>query len=135
MTGYRAKTGALGPVLLLFLVLLPAARPANAEDDTGEWPAVEEAPAWLTAPPARDGTFAFVVTDSGIGIAPEEMDKAFAPFEQVDSRLSRQYEGTGLGLPLSLGLMKLHGGTLRLDSTPGNGTTARAVLPARRVLS
>ena len=63
------------------------------------------------------------------------MDKAFAPFEQVDSRLSRQYEGTGLGLPLSLGLMKLHGGTLRLDSTPGDGTTARAVLPARRVLS
>ena len=103
---------------------------SNASKFTAEGGTIE-----LSAGLEADGTFAFVVTDSGIGIAPEEMDKAFAPFEQVDSRLSRQYEGTGLGLPLSLGLMKLHGGTLRLDSTPGNGTTARAVLPARRVLS
>jgi signal transduction histidine kinase len=63
------------------------------------------------------------------------MHKAFAPFEQVDSRLARQYEGTGLGLPLSLGFMRLHGGDLLLQSRHGKGTTAIALLPADRVLS
>ncbi len=82
-----------------------------------------------------DGSFAFRITDNGIGIAAEDMHKAFAPFEQVDSRLARQYEGTGLGLPLSLGFMRLHGGDLLLESRHGKGTTAIALLPADRVLS
>jgi PAS domain S-box-containing protein len=103
---------------------------SNASKFTAEGGTIE-----LSAGLQADGTFAFVVADSGIGISPEDMKKAFAPFEQVDSRLSRQYEGTGLGLPLSLGLMKLHGGTLSLESAPGAGTTARVVLPACRVLS
>jgi PAS domain S-box-containing protein len=89
----------------------------------------------LAARRASDGGFVFEVSDSGIGIAAEDIPRAFAPFEQVDSRLSRQFEGTGLGLPLSDGFVKLHGGRLDLDSTPGKGTRAIVHLPAERVLS
>jgi signal transduction histidine kinase len=88
----------------------------------------------LAARRASDGGFIFEVSDSGIGIAAEDIPRAFAPFEQVDSRLSRQFEGTGLGLPLSDGFVKLHGGRLDLDSTPGKGTRAIVHLPAERVI-
>src|SRR5262249_51846592 len=73
------------------------------------------------------------VQDTGIGIAPEDMARALSPFGQVDSRLSRRYEGTGLGLPLARALAELHGGRLELDSAPGRGTTARLVLPSERL--
>jgi len=89
----------------------------------------------LAAHDDADGSFVFEVSDSGIGIAAEDIPRAFAPFEQVDSRLSRQFEGTGLGLPLSDGFVKLHGGRLTLDSTPGVGTTAIVRLPAERVMA
>jgi PAS domain S-box-containing protein len=74
------------------------------------------------------------VQDTGIGIAPEDVDRALSPFGQVDSRLSRRYEGTGLGLPLARALAELHGGTLSLDSTLGQGTTVRITLPAYRLV-
>jgi signal transduction histidine kinase len=56
------------------------------------------------------------------------------PFGQVDSKLSRKYEGTGLGLPLSQALVRLHGGDLSIASKPGEGTTVTIILPASRVL-
>jgi signal transduction histidine kinase len=74
------------------------------------------------------------VRDTGIGIAPEDVDRALSPFGQVDSRLSRRYEGTGLGLPLARALAELHGGTLTLQSAPGQGTTVRIALPADRLV-
>jgi signal transduction histidine kinase len=74
------------------------------------------------------------VRDTGIGIAPEHVARALSPFGQVDSRLSRRYEGTGLGLPLARALAELHGGTLTLDSAPGRGTTVRVTLPPERVV-
>jgi PAS domain S-box-containing protein len=74
------------------------------------------------------------VRDSGIGIAPEHVARALSPFGQVDSRLSRRYEGTGLGLPLARALTELHGGTLTLDSAPGRGTTVRVLLPPERIV-
>ncbi|HEX6842578.1 MAG TPA: ATP-binding protein [Stellaceae bacterium] len=73
------------------------------------------------------------VRDTGIGIAPEHVARALSPFGQVDSRLSRRYEGTGLGLPLARALAELHGGTLTLDSAPGRGTTVRVTLPPERL--
>ncbi len=88
----------------------------------------------LAAHLAADGSFIFEVSDTGIGIAAEDIPRAFAPFEQVDSRLSRQFEGTGLGLPLSDGFVKLHGGHLKLESQPGVGTKAIVRLPAERVI-
>ena len=87
----------------------------------------------LTAEVEADGSFIFVVKDSGIGIAEDDIDRAFAPFQQIDSRLSRKFEGTGLGLPLSRGFMRLHGGDLVLESKPGQGTVAIARLPSERV--
>ncbi|MEO3428082.1 PAS domain-containing sensor histidine kinase [Pelagibius sp. CAU 1746] len=88
----------------------------------------------LAAHRGVDGSFIFEVSDTGIGIAAEDIPRAFAPFEQVDSRLSRQFEGTGLGLPLSDGFVKLHGGSLKLESQPGVGTKAIVRLPPNRVI-
>ena len=76
-----------------------------------------------------------VVEDSGIGIAPDDLEKALRPFGQIDSRLARKYQGTGLGLPLARSMTELHGGKLVLESTPGRGTTATVWLPASRILS
>ena len=57
------------------------------------------------------------------------------PVRQVDSSLSRKFEGTGLGLPLSEALARLHGGSLTLNSSPATGTTVTLVLPPERLLT
>jgi two-component system cell cycle sensor histidine kinase PleC len=75
------------------------------------------------------------ITDTGIGIAPEDIPKTLEPFSQVDSELSRKYEGTGLGLPLTKSLVELHGGTLDLQSTLGVGTTVTVRFPAERIIA
>jgi signal transduction histidine kinase/HAMP domain-containing protein len=69
------------------------------------------------------------VSDNGIGMAPEDIPVALAPFGQVDSRLARRYEGTGLGLPLTKVLIELHGGSIAIDSAPGKGTAVTVMLP------
>ena len=56
-------------------------------------------------------------------------------FRQIDSRLSRRYEGTGLGLPLAKQLVELHGGTIELASALGAGTTATVTFPASRIVA
>lgn len=76
----------------------------------------------------------FQIVDTGIGIATTDIDKAMRLFGQVDGKFSRQYEGTGLGLPLSAGLVKLHGGSLDMESEVGVGTTVTIRLPATRVV-
>lgn len=79
------------------------------------------------------GNILISVVDTGIGIMPEDIPKILRPFEQVDSSLSRLHEGTGLGLPLTKSLVELHGGELRLQSTPGEGTAVIVVIPKTRV--
>jgi signal transduction histidine kinase len=74
------------------------------------------------------------VADTGIGIAPEDFPKAFERFGQIDNQLNRNFEGTGLGLPLSKRLMELHNGALELVSVLGAGTTVTMVFPAGRCL-
>jgi signal transduction histidine kinase len=74
------------------------------------------------------------VSDTGIGMAPDEIIVALEPFRQLDSRLSRRYEGTGLGLPLTKHLIELHGGALRIDSTPDVGTCVSLSFPPERVI-
>ncbi len=74
------------------------------------------------------------IADTGIGIAAPDLKTALRPFGQIDSRLARKYQGTGLGLPLAKSLAELHGGRLELDSTPGVGTTATLWLPPERVI-
>ena len=63
-----------------------------------------------------------------------DIPKALAPFQQIDSALNRNYEGTGLGLPLTKSLVELHGGSLNLDSQIGVGTTVTVRLPASRIV-
>ena len=75
------------------------------------------------------------VTDTGIGIAPQDFSKALEPFGQVDSSLARKYEGTGLGLPLTRQMVELHGGSLILESALGQGTTVTVTLPAWRLVA
>jgi signal transduction histidine kinase len=82
---------------------------------------------------AKDG-HVFQVVDTGIGIALEDIPKALAPFQQIDSALNRKYEGTGLGLPLTKCLVELHGGSLDLQSQVGVGTTVTARFPAQRII-
>jgi two-component system cell cycle sensor histidine kinase PleC len=69
------------------------------------------------------------IIDRGVGIAPGDLERVFEPFVQVENHLNRKNEGTGLGLPLSRQIMSLHGGTLHLESAPGNGTVAVMTLP------
>ena len=72
------------------------------------------------------------VTDSGIGIAQEDLTRLARPFEQVEGQHSKTAQGTGLGLALTKSLVELHAGTLSIQSEPGRGTTVSFVLPIRR---
>ncbi|MBN2416471.1 response regulator [bacterium] len=74
-------------------------------------------------------TLNFAVRDTGIGIAPEDMQRLFRPFEQLDSRLSRAHAGTGLGLALVRRLTELHGGGISLVSEQGRGSTFTVSIP------
>ena len=87
----------------------------------------------LTVDVGDDGCLVVSVADTGIGMDEEGIDKAMATFGQVDSQLAREYEGTGLGLPLTAGLVDAHGGTMEIDSSPGVGTTVNIYFPAERL--
>ncbi len=84
----------------------------------------------VTVRAKRTGDMAeFSVSDTGIGIKEEDMGKLFRVFQQVDSGISRKYGGTGLGLAITKQLVELHGGTVRVESRYGEGTTFTFVLP------
>jgi signal transduction histidine kinase len=83
----------------------------------------------------ENGGLVIAISDTGIGIAPEDIPKTLAPFRQVDSTVRRKQEGTGLGLPLAKQLVELHGGTLAIDSKVNVGTTVTFVLPAERIVA
>jgi len=88
----------------------------------------------MSARIGEDGAFIFEVNDTGIGIAAKDISRALAPFGQVDSRMSRRFEGTGLGLPLAKSLTELHGGVFELTSQPGVGTRVTIRLPGELIL-
>ncbi|BAZ69732.1 multi-sensor hybrid histidine kinase [Fischerella sp. NIES-4106] len=71
----------------------------------------------------------FTVSDTGIGIDPSQFQFLFEPFKQLDSRLNRQYEGTGLGLALTRKLARLHGGDVTVESVLGKGSHFTLFLP------
>ncbi len=70
----------------------------------------------------------FRVTDTGIGVTPEQQAKLFQPFQQAEGNITRRFGGTGLGLVISRRLAELMGGEVAMDSTPGAGTTLRLSL-------
>ena len=71
----------------------------------------------------------FSVIDNGIGIDPQDLQRLFKPFVQVDSKLSRQFEGTGLGLALVQKLIDMHGGSVHVESEVGSGSRFTIRLP------
>jgi signal transduction histidine kinase len=80
-----------------------------------------------------DQVIHFIVSDTGIGIASEDMERLFQPFIQADSQLARKYEGAGLGLTLAQHLTELHGGSISLDSTLGKGSRFTVSLPCYEI--
>ena len=80
-----------------------------------------------------DGSLIISVRDNGIGIAEADLAHALAPFGQVESTLSRNYQGTGLGLPLAKSFVELHGGEMEIHSVPDEGTDVILRFPASRV--
>ncbi|MEQ9121923.1 MAG: HAMP domain-containing sensor histidine kinase, partial [Alphaproteobacteria bacterium] len=81
-----------------------------------------------------DGGVTIEVTDTGIGIAPDDIARVQEPFVQIDSALNRAHQGTGLGLPLCKQLTELHGGRFEIESRLGEGTTVRLVMPPDRTI-
>jgi signal transduction histidine kinase/CheY-like chemotaxis protein len=71
------------------------------------------------------------VSDNGIGIASDDLERLFMPFSQLDSGLSRKFDGTGLGLVMVKRLAELHGGTVAVESAPGQGSCFTVWLPSR----
>jgi signal transduction histidine kinase len=80
------------------------------------------------------GDLLLLVSDTGIGIAPNDMDRVFKPFLQLDGSLDRRFPGSGLGLYVSLITARAHGGDLVLRSDVGIGTTAILRLPVNRLI-
>jgi two-component system, cell cycle sensor histidine kinase PleC len=78
------------------------------------------------------GAVSIAVIDHGIGMDPTEVKLAMTRFGQVASTWTRKHDGTGLGLPLAIGLTELHGGTLMIHSTKGVGTTVTVTFPRER---
>lgn len=85
-------------------------------------------PIEISGNPVRDG-FAVQVRDQGIGMSAEHVSRVLKPFYQVDADLNRRFEGVGLGLPIADRLVRLHGGTLAIESEPGSGTRVTVTLP------
>jgi PAS domain S-box-containing protein len=81
---------------------------------------------------AEAQTVTVEVADTGIGISPEDQERIFEPFVQLDSRLSRQYAGTGLGLALVKRIATLHGGDIVVVSQPEQGSRFVVTLPWRK---
>jgi CheY-like chemotaxis protein len=80
---------------------------------------------------ANVGQVMFSIIDTGIGITPEDQQKLFKPFVQLDSSLSRQYEGSGLGLALVKKLVEMHGGSVGVESEAGKGSRFHFNIPTQ----
>jgi signal transduction histidine kinase len=73
----------------------------------------------------------YTVEDTGIGIAPDQQERVFEPFNQADATITRHYGGTGLGLAICRQLAHAMGGTIHLSSCPGEGSSFTLSLPVR----
>ncbi|OLP20144.1 hypothetical protein BST81_01540 [Leptolyngbya sp. 'hensonii'] len=102
-------------------VTLEVTRVSQQRDANNPDPLEPESPDYLC----------FSITDTGIGIAPENMYKLFQPFSQIDSSLNRQYSGTGLGLALVRRITELHQGDVTVRSKLGQGSCFTVQIPAR----
>lgn len=81
------------------------------------------------------GYVKIAIRDTGIGIAEADIAKLGRPFEQVENQFSKSHQGSGLGLAISRALVELHGGSLRITSREGQGTTVACTIPLRPVIA
>ena len=103
---------------------------ANPDQSVVERRQVHPAAAEFDRGQSRAGSFVtLIITDNGIGMTIEELEIAIRPFGQVECEPDRTHEGTGLGLPISVALARLHGGDIRIDSQKGKGTRVSLDLP------
>ena len=82
-----------------------------------------------------NSSLVIAVTDTGIGMTENDLDRALSAFERVDGRLASRHGGAGIGLPLAARLIELHGGRISLESAPGIGTKVSIILPLDRLVS
>ena len=78
-----------------------------------------------------DGAVEIAVVDTGVGVAPDDQALIFEEFRQARGDVLRKSEGTGLGLSLARRFVELHGGSIRVESAPGQGSTFAFILPER----
>lgn len=83
----------------------------------------------------ENGAYVLSIRDTGIGMSAPELAKAMSRFGQVDNHLNKKQDGTGIGLPLTKGLVELHGGVFEIKSEKGHGTTVIVTFPATRTVS
>jgi len=83
----------------------------------------------------NESGFMISVSDSGIGISKSDLERVLQPFVQADNKLNRRHEGTGLGLSLVRSMIEVHGGTFKLESDVGIGTTATLIFPPERIVA
>jgi two-component system cell cycle sensor histidine kinase PleC len=79
---------------------------------------------------SSSGFVRIAIADTGIGIPKDALAKLGRPFEQVESHVTKRHQGSGLGLAIAKSLTQLHGGSMRIRSTPGKGTLVLLRLPA-----
>lgn len=84
---------------------------------------------------AADGALSFVVSDTGIGIKPQDMERVMALFGQAQPAYSRSHPGSGLGLSIACALAELHDGALSLQSEPDHGTVVKVTFPPTRLVA
>lgn len=82
-----------------------------------------------------DGRIALMVRDTGIGMSREDVKRALEPFTQLNATYNKKHPGTGLGLPLVKAMMRLHGGSLTVDSMADHGTTVTVRFPENRTIT
>ena len=118
----RLPAQVIGDAARLRQVLLNLAGNAIKFTETGGVALIVEPGIW-------PNEIAFIVRDTGIGIAPEARERIFREFEQADERIARSYGGTGLGLSISERIVKRMGGRITLESEPGKGSTFEVSIP------
>lgn len=88
----------------------------------------------IVASIAADAGVVVKISDNGMGIPPEALERVFNPFERANSGVSKSVEGTGLGLSIARRMVTMHGGTISLKSEVGKGTVATVTFPAERIV-